>query len=224
LPNTILAAVIMVAVMGLIDLDYPIALYRNRKDEFLLLAATFTLTLTIGIKEGILLGVLSSLLLLVYRTSKPHLAILGRIKGTDYFKNIDRFADDVERNEKVIIVRFDSQLYFGNKDYFKREVLRIIERSTAMPEAIIIKAEPINYIDSSAMFMLESLIEELKHRGIKVLFSNVIGPTRDIIQKTGLLENIGKQHFFVNTIDAYNYVLNSRPSNEIQRKISLQAL
>ncbi len=93
-----------------------------------------------------------------------------------------------------------------------------------MPEAIIIKAEPINYIDSSAMFMLESLIEELKHRGIKVLFSNVIGPTRDIIQKTGLLENIGKQHFFVNTIDAYNYVLNSRPSNEIQRKISLQAL
>ncbi|AYN67680.1 sulfate permease [Euzebyella marina] len=224
LPNTILAAIIMVAVMGLIDLDYPIALYRNRKDEFLLLAATFTLTLIIGIKEGILLGMLFSLLLLVYRTSKPHLAILGRIKGTDYFKNIDRFADDVERNEKVIIVRFDSQLYFGNKDYFKRELLRIIERSTAMPEAIIIKAEPINYIDSSAMFMLESLIEELKHKGIKVLFSNVIGPTRDIIQKTGLLENIGKQHFFVNTIDAYNYVLNQSPSNEIQRKISLQAL
>lgn len=212
----------MVAVFGLVDINYPIKLYKNRKDEFFLLLITFLITLLVGIKEGILLGVLISLLLLVYRTSKPHIAVLGRIKDTNYFKNVTRFTDDVEQNEKVIVIRFDSQLYFGNKDYFKRELLKTIDYNPIKPEAIIIKAEPINYIDSSAVFMLENLIEELREQGIKVMFSNVIGPTRDIIQKSGLLEKIGKEHFFVNTIDAYLFALNQTPKSEIQDKISLQ--
>ncbi|HSR59899.1 MAG TPA: sulfate permease, partial [Robiginitalea sp.] len=92
LPNAILASIIMVAVYGLIDLKYPRALWKNRKDEFVLLLATFLLTLSLGIKEGILLGVLFSLLLLVYRISKPHMAVLGRIRGTDYFMNVARFS------------------------------------------------------------------------------------------------------------------------------------
>ncbi|MBC6996981.1 solute carrier family 26 protein [Cytophaga sp. FL35] len=222
LPNAILGAIIMVAVFSLIDLKYPLKLYEHRKDEFFLLLITFLITLLVGIKEGILLGVLISLLLLVYRTSKPHMAVLGKIKNTDYFKNVSRFTDEVEQNEKVVIIRFDSQLYFGNKDYFKRQLLKTINKNPIKPEAIIIKAEPINYIDSSAVFMLENLIEELKEQGIKVMFSNVIGPTRDIIQKSGLLEMIGKEHFFVNTIDAYHFALNQTPKSKIQDKISLQ--
>jgi len=94
LPNAVLAAIIMVAVFGLIDLNYPLQLYKNQKDEFILLLVTFFITLGVGIKEGILLGVLSSLILLVYRTSKPHIAVLGRIRNTHYFKNVLRFPDD----------------------------------------------------------------------------------------------------------------------------------
>ena len=222
LPNAILAAIIMVAVFGLIEIRYPIRLYKNRKDEFVLLIITFIITLTIGIKEGILLGVLISLLLLLYRTSNPHVAVLGKIRGTTYFRNVDRFADDVEIADGILTLRFDSQLYFGNKDYFKKSLLHLAEEKGEGLRAIIIKAEPINYIDSSAVFMLENLIEEFEQKNIKILFSNVIGPTRDIIYKSGLLEKIGKENFFVNTIEAYEYVTDEAPKTEFQRRISLQ--
>ncbi len=222
LPNTILAAIIMVAVLGLIDLTYPLRLYRNRKDEFALLIFTFLVTLFVGIKEGILLGILLSLVLLVYRTSKPHFAVLGRIKGTDYFKNISRFSDDIEIDERVLIVRFDSQLYFGNKDFFKNKLVKAINKKGDKLEAVIINAEPINYIDSSAVFMLEQLIEKLNYKNIMVLFSDVIGPTRDILHRSGLRNKIGEEKFFVNTSEAYDYALNRSPKSELQEKISLQ--
>ncbi|UII76488.1 solute carrier family 26 protein [Flagellimonas sp. HMM57] len=223
LPNAILAAIIMVAVFGLIDVKYPKRLFKNRKDEFVLLMATFVITLTVGIKEGILLGVLLSLLLLVYRTSKPHLAILGKIRGANYFKNISRFEKDAEIDPRVLIIRFDSQLYFGNKDYFKNELSKLLNSKIVQPEAIIIKAEPINYIDSSAVFMLENLVQEFREKNIKILFSDVIGPVRDIIQKSELVDKIGREHFFVNTLEAYDYALNNTPKNNLQEKISLQS-
>ena len=222
LPNTILASIIMVAVFGLIDLKYPIRLFRNRKDEFVLLLFTFLTTLIIGIKEGILLGVLVSLLLLVYRTSKPHIAVLGKIRGTNYFKNISRFEEEVDTDEEVLIIRFDSQLYFGNKDYFKNKLLKLINARGDNLKAVIIKAEPINYIDSSAVFMLENLIEKLNSKNILVLFSDVIGPTRDIIHKSGLRQKIGKENFFVHTLEAYEYAVNKSPKSSIQEKIALQ--
>ena len=124
LPAVVLGAIIIVSVSGLIDLRYPWVLWKNRKDEFLLLVATFLMTLFIGLMEGILFGVLLSLMLLVYRISKPHMAVLGRIKDTSYFKNIDRFSGDVEVEADKLVIRFDAQLYFGNKDYFKKQLYR----------------------------------------------------------------------------------------------------
>ena len=111
LPTVVLGGIIIVSVFGLIDVKYPLVLWKNRKDEFVLLIATFLMTLSIGLIEGILLGVLLSLLLLVYRISNPHIAVLGKIKGTTYFKNIDRFSEDVEVDEDKLILRFDAQLY-----------------------------------------------------------------------------------------------------------------
>jgi SulP family sulfate permease len=84
LPNAVLGAIIMVAVLGLIDFNYPLQLFRNRKDEFFLLVATFLITLFIGIKEGILLGVLMSLLVLVYRTALPHIALFQKHRTIFY--------------------------------------------------------------------------------------------------------------------------------------------
>ena len=212
----------MVAVFGLIDMKYPLRLYKNRKDEFLLLNFTFLVTLFVGIMEGILLGILLSLVLLVYRTSKPHFAVLGKIKGTNYFKNITRFTEDIEIDERILIIRFDSQLYFGNKDFFKNKLMKAIDKRGDRLEAVIINAEPINYIDSSAVFMLEHLIEKLNQKNILVLFSDVIGPTRDILHRSGLRNKIGEENFFVNTSEAYDYAINRSPKSKIQEKISLQ--
>ena len=222
LPNAVLAAIILVAVFGLIDIKYPMQLFRTRKDEFTLLITTFLLTLFVGISEGILFGTLLALLLMVYRTSKPHVAILGRIKGTSYFKNVNRFKEDIEPNTEVLILRFDAQLYFGNKDYFKSELLAAIAKPKTLPTTIIIKSDPINYIDSSAVFMLENLIAELQQQGITVLFSEVIGPTRDIIKKSKLIDLIGHENFFVSTNEAYEFATKKTPKTDLQEKISLQ--
>ena len=223
LPNAVLAAIILVAVFGLIDIHYPKQLYKTRKDEFVLLLITFIITLSVGIPQGILFGTLFALLLMLYRTSKPHIAVLGRIKGTPYFRNIERFKDDIEVNSSVLIIRFDAQLYFGNKDYFKSELLGALHAQNTLPKTLILKSDPINYIDSSAVFMLENLIKELHDKGVRLLFSEVIGPTRDIIKSSKLITLIGKENFFVTTLEAYEFATTNKPKTSFQKKISLQA-
>ncbi|RIV73228.1 SulP family inorganic anion transporter [Flagellimonas aequoris] len=223
LPTVALGGIIIVSVFGLIDVRYPINLWKNRKDEFILLVATFLMTLFIGLIEGILLGVLLSLLLLVYRISKPHIAILGRIKGTNYFKNINRFSEDVEVFSDILILRFDAQLYFGNKDYFKKQLYQEIEKKGPELKFVVLNAEPINYIDSSAAVMLERTILELRERGIQFMIAGAIGPTRDILHSSGIIDILGKENLFAQTFDAVDCCSNHTERSTIQKKISLQS-
>ena len=222
LPNAILAAIIMVAVSGLVDIKYPIELYTKRKDEFVLLLATFLITLFIGIKEGILLGVLLSLLLLVYRTSQPHIAVLGRIKDSPYFRNLERFEEEAEATPGILIFRFDSELYFGNKDYFRQQLQRLIENNPTPVRTVILNAESVNYIDSSAVYMFRQVLDELKDSDIQFLVAGAIGPTRDILYKSGLIQQLGRKSVFSSTLDAYNYAVNQKDPTDLQQKISLQ--
>lgn len=223
LPNAVLAAIIMVAVFGLIDLKYPRQLWKNRKDEFVLLLITFGLTLSLGIKEGILLGVLFSLLLLVYRISKPHIAVLGRIRGTNYFKNVNRFAEDIEEHEEFLILRFDGQLFFGNKDYFRTQLQKQIARKGPGLKYIILNAEAISYIDSSAVFMLKAFIKDLRKEGIRFLVAGAIGPTRDILHSSGLIGEIGPENLFVRTSEAFEHCCHALEKSEVQHRISTQS-
>ncbi|MGW9684900.1 SulP family inorganic anion transporter [Flagellimonas sp. 2504JD1-5] len=223
LPTAVLGAIIIVSVFGLIDIKYPIVLFKHRKDEFFLLITTFIMTLFIGLIEGILLGVLLSLLLLVYRTSHPHIAILGRIKGSDYFKNVERFANEVEIDNDKLIFRFDAQLYFGNKDYFKKELYKHLDQKGAQLNYVILNAEAINYIDSSAAAMLERIVKDLQAKGIRFFIAGAIGPTRDIFYSSGLINIIGKDNLFVRTFEAVAFCTDQKGRNEIQEKISLQS-
>lgn len=223
LPQAILGAIIMVAVMGLIDIKYPRQLFAHRKDEFYLLLATFLITLTIGIKEGILLGVLISLILLVYRTSRPHMAVLGRIRGSHYFKNVLRFPEDTETFPDFLIVRFDAQLYFGNKDYFKHVLYTHMASKGPALRYIILNAEAINYIDSSAVLTLRQVIADLKQRGITLVIAGAIGPTRDILHESGLIKDLGPEHLFVRTHEAFAHCRQLSKKSAIEEKIALQS-
>ncbi|MGA0063494.1 MAG: SulP family inorganic anion transporter [Flavobacteriaceae bacterium] len=223
LPNTVLAAIIMVAVFGLIDIEYPKVLWKNRKDEFALLLFTFIITLTIGIKEGILLGVLLSLLLLVYRSSKPHFAILARVKNSPYYRNIKRFPEEVEIDPEIVLFRFDGQLYFGNKDYFKSSLLQAIEERGTSVNKIILNVEPMNYIDSSAAFMLRQLLEDLGSKNISVAVAGPIGPIRDILKRSGIVDLLGQQAFYENTHSAYLSAKENQVAEELSKKIALES-
>jgi SulP family sulfate permease len=180
------------------------------------------LTLGLGIKEGILLGVLLSLLLLVYRISKPHIAVLGKIRGTNYFRNLDRFAKDAEDSEQFLILRFDGQLFFGNKDYFREQLQKRILKKGSSLKYIILNAEAINYIDSSAVFMLRALIEDLKKEGIRFVVAGAIGPTRDIFHHSKLIDEIGRENFFADTYQAYTQCSAEGSRSEMEAKIATQ--
>ncbi len=223
LPKSVLGAIILVAVYGLIDLKYPKQLWRQRKDEFFLLLVTFLTTLLIGISQGIIFGVLFSLLLLVNRTSRPHIAILGRIKGTDYFKNVNRFGDDIEQFEDTLVLRFDGQLFFANRDYFKSELYKNIAHKGKELKFVILNAEAINYIDSSALNVLNQVVDDLKNKNIELLIAGAIGPIRDILFSSGLISKLGTENLFVRTSDAFEYCENLSEKTAIQAKVSQQS-
>ena len=151
------------------------------------------------------------------------MAVLGRIKGTDYFKNVSRFAEEIEVDADKLIIRFDAQLYFGNKDYFKKELYKQIDKKGLTLKYVILNAEAINYIDSSAAVMLERIVTDLHKKGIQFIITGAIGPTRDIFHNSGLIECIGRQNLFVQTFEAVDYCTNQKAKSEIQERISLQS-
>ncbi len=224
LPNAVLASIIMVSVFGLIDVAYPKMLWIYRRDEFAILAVTFLITLFIGIPQGILMGVLFSLVLMVYKSSKPHFAVLGRIKESDYYRNIDRFSNEIEVRDELLIVRFDAQLYFGNKDYFKKQLFKHIKAKGKGLQAVILNAEPINYIDSTATQMLVRIIEELHQKSIQFYIARATGPTRDIIFSSALIDVLGKEFLFARTTEAVDYFDHIKTPTELEERVAYQNL
>ena len=118
LPKAVLAAIIMVAVFGLLDFRIPKQLIKYSKRDLLILNVTLLVTATIGIKEGILTGILLSLGVLIQKSTRPFIAILGKIPNTHFYRNKDRF-NDVEIDDEILIIRYDAQLHFANTTFFK---------------------------------------------------------------------------------------------------------
>jgi SulP family sulfate permease len=197
MPLTTLAALVIVAVSSLIDLKYPLVLLKTRMDEFLLLNFTFLTTLFVGITQGILFGVALSLVLLIYRISNPHFAFLARIKGSSIFKNIERFPSEVENRDDLIIIRFDAPLFFGNRDFFKKIILEAASKKKQTLKAIILNAESINYIDSSALDTLLEMVRVCKSNNTRFIIAGAIGPARDVLLKKKVRKTIGSKNFFV---------------------------
>jgi sulfate permease, SulP family len=159
----------------------------------------------------------------VYRISHPHIAILGRIKDTQYFKNVNRFSEDVLVEDDKLIFRFDAQLYFGNKDYFKKQLYKEIQKKGPELKFVVLNAEPINYIDSSATVLLERIILELREKEIQFLIAGAIGPTRDILYSSGIIDVLGEENLFAQTFDAVECCSNPKERTGIQRKVSFQS-
>jgi len=204
LPQTILASVIMVAVFGLIDFKEPIHLWKANRTDFWMLIVTFIATLTLGIEQGIGIGVILSLAMVIFRTTRPHVAELGKVPGTNYYRNVDRFRT-VEDRPDLLILRFDAQLYFANINYFKETIEDLVAKKGEALKTVILNAESINSMDSSAVHAVEEIVEELREQGIKVMFSGVKGPVRDAMKKGHLTEEIGEECFFMTVQEAVDF-------------------
>lgn len=204
LPQAILAAVIMVAVFGLIDIKEAKHLWQVNRSDFWMLIVTFLGTLTLGIEQGIGIGVILSLAVIIFRTTRPHIAVLGKVPNTGFYRNVERF-EQVEERDDLLIIRFDAQLYFANVSYFKEKIEEMIRAKGAGLETLILNAESINNVDSTAIHALEDLVESLRSAQLQLCFTGVKGPVRDAMAKGHLTEKIGVDHFFMSVQEAVDY-------------------
>ena len=206
LPKAVLGAIIMVAVFGLLDFNVPKQLLAFSVRDLVILNITLLVTATIGIKEGIIIGILLSLGMLIYKTTKPHMAVLGKVPGTIFYRNRKRF-ENVEIQEDILIVRFDAQLYFANTSYFKDKLQEYAKYKGDKLKIIIIDGESLNDLDSSAIYTLLDILKYYKTKGIQMAFTGLKGPVRDKMVKSGLMDLIGAEFFFMSihgAVEHYN--------------------
>lgn len=204
LPKAILASVIMVAVFGLIDFKEAIHLFKSNKTDFWMLMVTFLATLLLGIEMGIGLGVVLSLGMVLFKTTRPHTARLAKVPDTHFYRNIARF-EDLEINEELLIYRFDAQLFFANTDYFKEKLYEFERLKEGKLKLLIIDGESINNIDSTAIHALEEIVEDFNSRDVTVFFTGIKGPVRDLLQKSGFTKFLTDDHFFMSIQEAVDY-------------------
>lgn len=210
LPKAVLAAIILLAVKSLFDFEEARHLWKVHKVDFLMLLITFVITLALGIEEGVMAGVLISIFAVLYRSARPHIAVLGNFPGTNIYRNIARFKE-VQQIEGILIIRFDDQLYFSNAEAFKDTIKGIVNGDKRAVRFLILDASSIHDIDSSGLKALEEIYLFLKNRNITLQLCGVIGPVRDMLFKSGLMKTIGHQNQFLNV---HNAVINSHPKSK----------
>ena len=158
----------------------------------------------------------------VYQISTPHIAEIGRVRGTDYFRNINRFKDDIVVRPDVLMFRFDAPIFFGNAGYFEEELMTKIRRRGDELSTVVINSEAITYIDSTAQHMLLALIAKLQAQGLRVVISGAIGPVRETIHRGPIGALIGEESMFVRSSEVLDHIDGVCVPSAMQRKIAME--
>jgi len=192
LPQATLAATIVVAVFALIDLPALTRTWRYSRSDFGAMLATIVLTLGHSVEAGIVAGVTLSIGLFLYRTSRPHSAVVGRVPGTEHFRNVLRHA--VELCPKVTFLRVDESLYFANARFLEERVMDLVAGEPELRHLVLV-CPAVNQIDASALESLEAINQRLKNAGVTLHLSEVKGPVMDRLKKSDLLANLSGEIF-----------------------------
>lgn len=216
LPYPILGAIIISSVYGLVKWDYVKKLWRLDRREFWVCVLTFVFTLTFGIIKGILIGIGLSLFLVIQKMSTPHYAVLGRLKGTNSFRNIKRFPEAQQLSE-ILIVRYDQDLFFGNMDHFYDSMIEELNKEEAISR-FILHIGSIQSIDGTSMERLTELIQYCHKREIIFQFTNVSGPIRDLFDKNDFYSALGNSNFHLTIAHALS--LNDNDANLYDSRLS----
>ncbi len=192
LPKATLAATIIVAVLSLVDFSILRRAWRYSRVDFAAVFATIALTLGFGVEAGVSAGVLISILLHLYKTSRPHVAEVGLVPGTQHFRNILRHQ--VLTRADIVTLRVDESLYFANARFLEDYVLDRIARDPA-PKHVVLMFAAVNEVDMSALETLEELNRRLAETGITLHLSEVKGPVMDRLKRSHFLDDLSGQVF-----------------------------
>ena len=192
LPQAVLAATIIVAVLSLVDLGALARTWRYSRPDALAMAATMAGVLLVGVETGILMGVGLSLFLFLKRTSEPHIAVVGQLPGSQHFRNVSRFQ--VVESPTVLSIRVDESLYFPNARYLEDRIAEQVSRHPGIRH-LVLMCPAVNLIDASALESLEAIAERLHAAGIQLHLSEVKGPVVDQLRQSDFLESFGGRVF-----------------------------
>ncbi|MGV8124711.1 MAG: SulP family inorganic anion transporter [Candidatus Xenobiia bacterium LiM19] len=196
IPRAALAAVIVVAVAGLIDFNAVRSIFKVKSSDGYVLIATFAVTIFFSVEQGLLAGVLISLALHLWQSVKPHMAVLGKVQGSDgeeLYRNVERYP--TEPMPRFIIVRPDAPLFFANVKYLEHRMLSLLAEQREA-RFIIIDGSGINDIDSSALDSLKAFSDNISRQGCGLAMASLKGPVRDILESARFYEFLGKDRCF----------------------------
>ncbi|MGQ2928801.1 MAG: SulP family inorganic anion transporter, partial [Neoaquamicrobium sediminum] len=187
LPQATLAATIIVAVLSLVNVAVIRRVWTYSRVDFSAMAATILGTLFLGVEIGVVMGVALSLLLHLHRTSRPHMAVVGQVPGTEHFRNVDRH--EVETSPQILSLRVDESLYFANTRYLEDRISALVAERPELKH-VILMCSAVNMIDASALESLEEINHRLKDAGITLNLSEVKGPIMDRLKRTDFLDEL----------------------------------
>jgi SulP family sulfate permease len=199
LPLPVLAATIIVAVLGMLEASTLRTAWRFDRADALALLATAGGVLLMGVEGGVVVGLLLSLGTMIWRESRPHIAVLGRIAGTEHFRNIERY--DTETRSGVLLLRVDAGLFFGNVEAVSARVEEALAAHAGTRDLVLVLSA-VNAIDTSALFGLLELNADLQRRGVRLHLAEVKGPVMDRLKQSALLPRLSGQ-VFLSTANAW---------------------
>jgi high affinity sulfate transporter 1 len=194
LPSATLAAIVIIASFALFDLEEMRWLWRVRRSEFLLsLAALLGVTLA-GVLEGLGIAIGLSLGDFVRRAWRPYDAVLGRVEGLRGYHDVERHPEAAQI-PGLVIFRFDAPMFFANAEHFQRRLAGVI-RAAKNVRWVVVAAEPVTDIDTTAAETLRDILDEFEARGIQLVYAELKGPVKDRLRTYGLYDRIGDEHFY----------------------------
>lgn len=210
LPIATLAATIIVAVLSLVDFKTPRAVWRFSKPDFVALTTTIAVTLLAGVEPGVVSGVVLSLALYLWRASRPHAAVVGRVPETEHFRNVKRHS--VITDPQVLTIRIDESLTYLNARWLEEFVL---EQVAEHPDVrhLILMCSAVNGVDASALESLEAINHRMSDAGVQLHLSEVKGPVMDALQRSDLLKALGGR-VFLSQYQAFDQLSGQRPPGD----------
>jgi high affinity sulfate transporter 1 len=205
LPTAALAAVVISALLGLVEVPELIRIYRLRRIEFIIALLCFLGVVLFGIIEGVFVAVGVALLRLVWQAWHPHFAVLGRVQNLKGYHDITRHPEG-RRIPGLVLFRWDAPLFFANAESFHDDVLRAVADAPTPTRRVVVAAEPVTDVDITAADTLADLLDALTAAGVELCFAEMKGPVKDRLKRYGLFTQVGPDRFFTTigaAVDAY---------------------
>jgi MFS superfamily sulfate permease-like transporter len=193
-PQAVLAAVVIAASVALLEIGRVRRLYRLRRSEFVQSLVCLFGVVLLGVVNGVAIALALAVLAFLWRAWRPYAAVLGRVDGMKGYHDISRHPD-ARRIPGLVLLRWDAPLFFANAEIFHERVLQVVRDAPTNTRWIVIAAEPVTDIDTTAADMLIRLLDELRELHVNLCFAELKGPVKDSLKRYGLFARIGDQNF-----------------------------